>query len=77
MVHISVSEATAVGPPNISDTQNWTTFRGEASITVQNITPNSGFVEFYVYADWGTPINLAYDITVINGAVEGHIFVGQ
>ena len=79
VVHISVSEATALGPAPIGGDQSWKAFRGSASITVQNVSPNDGFVEFYAYADWRTPINLVYDITVINGAVgpNNHIYVGR
>jgi hypothetical protein len=69
VVHISISEATALGPP-IMGGQNFEAHFGAASITLQNVTVRNGGVDFYVFADWGSPLNLVADITILDPPAE-------
>jgi hypothetical protein len=71
VVLITASEYLDTAPP--SDEHR---FVGEASITVSNITPhgppfdpNHG-VTFVVNVDWGSPLNIVTDITVLDPPVE-------
>lgn len=70
VVHVAISEATALGPPLISGDQNFSSHFGAASITVQNISVRQGAVDFYVYVDWPSPLNLVADITVLDPPAE-------
>jgi hypothetical protein len=65
VVHVSASEATGLGPPLIGGGQNFSTNFGSASITVQNISVREGAVDFNVFVDWPTPLNVMTDITIL------------
>jgi hypothetical protein len=39
---------------------------GAASITLQNVSVRDGGVDFNVFVDWATPINLVTDITILD-----------
>lgn len=65
VVHISVSEATALGTP-IFTGQNFSTVFGSASITLQNVSVRQGAVDFYVHVDWPDPLHLVTDITILD-----------
>ena len=39
---------------------------GSAPITVRNIAPQDGFVEFWIYVDWESDLPLAVDIVVLD-----------
>jgi hypothetical protein len=66
VVHISATEATALGPPLIDGSQNWSAFIGAASVTVQNVSPGDGVVDFIVNVDWNSPLNITMDITILD-----------
>lgn len=42
---------------------------GDASITVRNIAPQEGFVDFWIYVDWENPINVMVDLVVFDPPV--------
>ncbi len=39
---------------------------GNAPITVRNIAPQDGFVDFWIYVDWEEPLDVAVDIVVLD-----------
>lgn len=69
VIHISVSEATGLGPPLLFG-QNFSPNFGAASITVQNISVREGAVDFYVFVDWPDPLNIVADITILDPPAE-------
>ena len=73
VVHISVSEATDLSPGAL--TPIFQRFVGAANISVHNVSPNDGRVDFVVMVDWGEPLNIVTDITVMDPPVE--VVVGQ
>ena len=74
VVHISVSEATGLSPALFG--QNFSSKMGAASITVQNIAVRDGVLEFYVFVDWGSPLNLYTDITILDPPPPSNIIIG-
>jgi hypothetical protein len=41
-------------------------FIGDAPITVRNIAPNEGYVDFWIFVDWDEPLDIAVDIVVLD-----------
>ncbi len=41
-------------------------FVGSAPITVRNIAPQDGFVDFWIYVDWEEPLDVAVDVVVLD-----------
>jgi hypothetical protein len=41
-------------------------FIGDAPITVRNIAPQEGFVDFWIYVEWQDPLDVAVDIVVLD-----------
>ncbi len=41
-------------------------FIGDAAITVRNIAPQEGFVDFWIYVDWESPLDVAVDLVVLD-----------
>jgi hypothetical protein len=41
-------------------------FIGDAPITVRNIAPQEGFVDFWIYAEWKDPLDVSVDIVVLD-----------
>ena len=41
-------------------------FIGNAPITVRNIAPQEGFVDFWIYVEWQDPLDVAVDIVVLD-----------
>jgi hypothetical protein len=41
-------------------------FIGDAPITVRNIAPQEGFVDFWIYVEWQEPLDVAVDIVVLD-----------
>jgi hypothetical protein len=35
-------------------------------ITVRNVSPQEGFVDFWIYVDWEHPLNVAVDLVVLD-----------
>jgi hypothetical protein len=64
IVLISASEC------RTDDVQRFTPFFeryvGDAPITVRNIAPQEGFVDFWIYVDWEHPLNVAVDLVVLD-----------
>jgi hypothetical protein len=64
IVLISASEC------RTDDVQRFTPFFeryvGDAAITVRNISPQDGFVDFWIYVDWEHPLNVAVDLVVLD-----------
>lgn len=73
VVHISVSEATVM-PPQIF-TPAFDRFVGAANITVHNVSPSDGRVDFVLTVDWPNPLSIVTDITVMDPPVT--TVVGQ
>ena len=66
VIHISATEASEVfDPPPISG-QSFFGFIGDASITVQNVSPGNGDVDFIVFVDFSSPLNVVTDITIMD-----------
>jgi hypothetical protein len=71
VVHIAISEASALGPPDIVlGIRKFSSIFGAASISVQNISVRDGAVDFYVHVDWSSPLNLVADITILDPPIE-------
>lgn len=45
-------------------------FVGAADITIKNISPSDGRVDFVVTVDWPEPLNITLDITILDPPVE-------
>jgi hypothetical protein len=78
VIHISASEATALDTAEIffqHGTQTFVPVFGAASITVQNISPRDGAVDFNVFIDWPDPLNIVTDITILDPPAE--IIIGS
>jgi hypothetical protein len=80
VVHISACEAAALPPPQIgTPVQDFiarTRFRGSAVIGVRNVHPHDeggGGVEFLLEVNFGRPLNIVTDITVVEPAETGNI----
>lgn len=77
VVHVSACEV-SFPPDNLFGVEGAVRFRGDAGIWVKNVHPHgpnpgdniTGGVEFFVQIDWGTPLNIATDITVVNEPVQ-------
>jgi hypothetical protein len=39
---------------------------GDAAITVRNIAPQEGLVDFWIYVDWENPLDVAVDLVVLD-----------
>ncbi len=68
VVHISVSEATTIPPQSF--TPNFDRFVGSANISVHNISPSNGRVDFVVTVEWDSPLNIVTDITILDPPQE-------
>lgn len=66
VIQIAVSESTPLGPANIGGQQNFFAKIGDASISVENICPLDGRVEFVVNVNFGVPLNVVCDITIVS-----------
>lgn len=73
VVHISVSEATRIPPESF--TPRFDRFVGSSNITVHNVSPSDGRVDFVVTVDWPNPLNIVTDISIFDPPVE--TVVGQ
>lgn len=68
VVHISMSEAGGItGGGTFPGGQPFGSFLGSAAITLQNVVVRDGGVDFRVFIDWGSPLNVVADITIIDG----------
>ena len=75
VVHISVSEAskldtTSLVPVRQGVGQTFTAHFGDAAITLQNVSVRDGAVDFRVFIDWESPLDLVTDITIFDSPVE-------
>lgn len=68
VVHISVSEATDLEPRTF--TPVFSRFVGAANISVHNVSPSDGRVDFVVMVNWNRPLNIVTDITIMDDPVE-------
>ena len=41
-------------------------FVGDAAITVRNIAPQEGFVDFWIYVDWESPLDVTVDLVIFD-----------
>ena len=74
VIHISVSEATALSEPAF--TPIFSRFVGSANFTVSNVSPNDGFVDFVVTIDWPQPLNVVTDISIFDPVPMEHTIIG-
>jgi hypothetical protein len=74
VVHIAVSEATALSPGTF--TPVFGRFVANANITVHNIAPQDGFVDFVVTVDFGSPLNIVTDISIFDPVPLENTVVG-
>jgi hypothetical protein len=80
VVHISISEATALDtvellPPRPGLGQTFTSVFGDAAITLQNVAVRQGAVDFRVFVDWDSPLDLVADITIFDPPAE--VIIGE
>jgi hypothetical protein len=68
VVHISISEVSESFLP-LTD-QTFTRFVGDATISVNNISPSDGRVDFVVTVDWNEPLWICIDITILEPPVQ-------
>jgi hypothetical protein len=68
VVHISVSEATELSQGTF--TPVFGRFVGDANITVHNVSPSDGRVDFVVTVDFFAPLNIVTDITIFDPPAE-------
>lgn len=68
VVHISVSEATELAPQTF--TPIYSRFVGAADITVRNISPSDGRVDFVITVEWPHPLHIVTDITIMDPPLE-------
>jgi hypothetical protein len=47
-------------------TDNFERFIGDAAITVQNIAPQEGFVDFWIYVNFEKPVDVAVDLVALD-----------
>ncbi len=73
VVHISVSEATVM-PRDIFEPR-FDRFVGAANITVHNVSPSDGRVDFVLTVDWPNPLSIVTDITIMDPPAQ--TVVGQ
>ena len=76
VVHISASEFDPQIPPNVISPDIFlgkkigeSRIRGAATIYVKNVRPHKsggGGVEFFLQVDWGTPLRVVTDISVLD-----------
>ncbi len=66
VVHISISEAAPDREPSLFGPRPLIRWLGEARMTVHNVSPHDGGVEFSYTVDWPEPLNIAVDITVLD-----------
>lgn len=74
VVHISVSEATALAEGTL--TPVFTRFVGAANFTVHNISPADGRVDFIVTIDHPNPLNIVTDISIFDPVPMENTIVG-
>jgi len=65
VVVMSAAEA-KVDPGGILGLENATTFHlGDADVYVTNVSPHEGGVEFIIHVNWGAPLDVLVDLTVL------------
>ena len=65
VVVMSAGEGTLT--PGLGDPADHGTFKlGAADVFVTNVSPHDGGVEFILHANWGTPIDVLVDLTVLD-----------
>ncbi|MFZ0846393.1 MAG: hypothetical protein WAM62_11420 [Pseudolabrys sp.] len=66
VVIMSAAEA-VINTSDIAGIEDATSFNlGDADVYVTNVSPHQGGVEFILHANWGSPINIAVDLTVLD-----------
>jgi hypothetical protein len=65
VVLISAAEATDL-IPTIAPPPNFSFNLGDADVSVSNISPHSGGVEFILNVNWNSALNVVVDITVLD-----------
>jgi hypothetical protein len=61
---ISAGEATDL--QQAFDPQKYDFRLGDADIWISNVSPHEGGVEFILHVGWGSPLNVAVDITELD-----------
>ena len=75
VVHITVSEATALDSVQLLGGQTFVPHFGDASITLQNVSVRDGGVDFNVFVDFSRPLHLVTDITIMDPPAQ--IIIGS
>lgn len=65
-VQISAAEATDMDPQSFVAETAWSYLLGLADVSVSNISPHEGGVEFILHVDWNSPLNIVVDIMVLD-----------
>ena len=67
VVHITASEAGSTFIPDLSaGGGSYDRFVGAADISIHNVSPFPGGVEFVVYVAWDTPLHVSTDVSVFD-----------
>jgi hypothetical protein len=65
-VEISAAEATDINPQAFVPDQGWSYTLGLANVSVSNISPHDGGIEFILNVDWDSALNIVVDIMVFD-----------
>lgn len=66
VVLLSAAEATDMTPGLFGPELAWSFSLGAADVSISNISPHEGGVEFILHVDWNEPLNIVVDITVLD-----------
>jgi hypothetical protein len=69
VIHISVSEAFLLDQALTPEALIGSRFVAAADISVRNISPSNGRVDFVIFVEWGEPLNIVIDITILDPPV--------
>jgi hypothetical protein len=69
VVLISAAEATDL-IPTIAPPPNFGFILGAADVSVTNVSPHQGGVEFILHVNWGSALNIVVDISVFDPAEQ-------
>jgi hypothetical protein len=70
---VIMSAAEAVVTPGLFGPEEQTVFNlGDADVFVTNASPHEGGVEFILHVNWGSPLDVLVDLTVLDPYEQFH-----
>jgi hypothetical protein len=70
VVFVSAAEAYELGPPLSPQDPHIVFNLGGSDISVTNVSPRDGGVDFILYSQWNLPLNIVVDISVFDPPEE-------